>query len=250
MLATTHDWQYTGGRWEFQRARVIGGCSSHNGAIAAVGHRKDYDNWDLPGWRGNDVAPIFDEVVKRMRVRAYQRHEAGPFHERCLQAAEALGWKMANDLCDLDANDAFGLETVNIVDTTRWNTAFAYLDSERDKSNFSILDRVLVDRIENNADSVCLHGFRNGEAVAFECQQLILAAGVYGTPQILQRSGIGAPDLLQRLDIDIVHASPEVGANLHDHPMCHAESKSRQGITTMAGRSGRAGFPARGTNAG
>ena len=242
MLATTHDWQYTGGRWEFQRARVIGGCSSHNGAIAAVGHRKDYDNWNLPGWSGNEVEPFFDEVVKRMRVRAYERHEAGPFHERCLQAAEALGWKMANDLCDLDANDAFGLETVNIVDTTRWNTAFAYLDSQRDKSNFNIADQVLVDRIESQADCVSLYGTRNGEAVSFECQRLILAAGVYGTPQILQRSGIGDPALLQRLDIDVVHASPQVGANLHDHPMCHADRKVGQDLQKWLDDAAAQGF--------
>jgi choline dehydrogenase len=66
MLATTHDWDHAGGRWEFQRARVIGGCSSHNGAIAAVGHRKDYDAWELPGWSGAEVAHLFNEVIKRM----------------------------------------------------------------------------------------------------------------------------------------------------------------------------------------
>ena len=97
MLATTHDWHHAGGRWAFQRARVIGGCSSHNGAIAAVGHRKDYDEWRLPGWSGDDVAPLFDEVIRRMCVRTYTHAEAGPFHARCLQAAEALGWKMATD---------------------------------------------------------------------------------------------------------------------------------------------------------
>ena len=225
MLATTHDWNYRADRWEFQRARVIGGCSSHNGAIAAVGHRKDYDDWNLPGWRGAEVAPCFDSVIDRMRVRTYQRDEAGPFHARCLQAAEALGWRMANDLCDLDANDAFGLETVNIVDTTRWNTAFAYLDSERQKHNFTIIDRTLIDRIECHDNSVRLFALRDNAAVHFECQRLVLAAGVYGTPQILQRSGVGDPALLKKLAIDLVHPCPGVGANLHDHPMCHADRK-------------------------
>ena len=46
-LATTHDWGYhSGERWVFERARVLGGCSAHNGAIAAVGHRDDYDAWN------------------------------------------------------------------------------------------------------------------------------------------------------------------------------------------------------------
>ena len=182
MLATTHDWDHVGGRWEFQRARVIGGCSSHNGAIAAVGHRKDYDARQLPGWSGADVGPLFDEVIKRMKVRTYERAEAGPFHARCLDAAEALGWRMANDLCDLDANDAFGLETVNIAGTTRWNTAFAYLDPERENSNLKIIDHTLVDRIECLGNQVKVFAQRAKQNIKFECQRLVLAAGVYGTP--------------------------------------------------------------------
>ena len=223
MLATTHDWDYTGGRWEFQRAQVIGGCSSHNGAIAAVGHRQDYDDWGLPGWSGNDVAPLFAEVIEKMRVRTYQRNEAGPFHARCLEAAAALGWNMADDLCDLDANDAFGLETVNIVDTTRWNTAFAYLDPERGNPKLTIKDKTIIDRIEESNDSILVSAYNGDEKIMFECQRVVLAAGVYGTPQILQRSGIGDPSLLKDLDIDVVVDAKAVGQNLHDHPMCHAD---------------------------
>ena len=223
MLATTHDWDYSGGRWEFQRAQVIGGCSSHNGAIAAVGHRRDYDDWDLPGWSGSDVAPLFDEVIQKMRVRTYQRHEAGPFHARCLQAADALGWRMADDLCDLEANDAFGLETVNIVDTTRWNTAFAYLDPERGNSKLTIIDKTIIDSVIESANAITISGQRAGKQITFECQQVVLAGGVYGTPQILQRSGIGDPELLTALNIKVAVESKEVGKNLHDHPMCHAD---------------------------
>lgn len=42
-IAISHDWHYGAGRWRFERARVIGGCSAHNGAIAAVGHRSGYE---------------------------------------------------------------------------------------------------------------------------------------------------------------------------------------------------------------
>lgn len=225
MLATTHDWNHAGGRWLFQRARVIGGCSSHNGAIAAVGHRKDYDQWSLPGWAGNDVAPIFADVIKQMRVRTYTKEEAGPFHSRCLQAAEDAGWRMADDLCDLDANDAFGLETVNIFGTTRWNTAFAYLDPIRVKPNLQIVDNYLVNKFIAEDNFVRILGQRNEESIELTCQRLALAAGVYGTPQILERSGVGDGDILQALGINVVVDSKLVGKNLHDHPMCHADRK-------------------------
>lgn len=221
MLATTHDWGYTAGRWTFERARVMGGCSSHNGAIAAVGQRVEYDRWNLPGWSGDDVAPIYDEVVRRMRVRAYEPHEAGPFHARCLQAATDLGWPIASDLCDLDAGASFGLETVNVVGSTRWNAAFAYVDPVRDR--LRVLDDALVDRFEAGAAGVRLHVRRHGEQVEIEAGTLVLSAGAYGTPLVLERSGVGDPAVLRAAGVAVVHDLPGVGANLHDHPMVHAD---------------------------
>jgi choline dehydrogenase len=221
MLATTHDWGYGHERWTFERARVIGGCSSHNGAIAAVGHRRDYDTWGLPGWTANDVAPIFERVAREMRVRAYQRHEVVPFHAQCLEAAEALGWPIASDLCDLDANDSFGLESVNADGAVRWNTAFAYLDPVRHLPNLRILDEVLVDHVVDAHATV--HAIRRGKRVTVHANTIALCAGVYGTPAILQRSGFGDPAMLNTLGIPIVIALPGVGANLHDHPMFHAD---------------------------
>jgi choline dehydrogenase len=223
MLATTHDWGYAAGRWSFERARVIGGCSAHNGAIAAVGHRTDYDAWDLPGWSGADVAPVFDRVVERMRVRAYRQHEIVPFHAQCLDAAEALGTPIASDLCDLDAGDSFGPETVNVVGTTRWNSAFAYLDPVRHATNLRIVDHVLVDHVADGRSHATVHGTRNGETVTVRADTVVLAAGVYGSPAILQRSGYGDPAHLRSLGIDPHADLPGVGANLHDHPMFHAD---------------------------
>jgi choline dehydrogenase len=233
MLATTHDWGYQQGRWTFERARVIGGCSAHNGAIAAVGHRSDYTGWAIPGWSGNDVEIHFRAALERMRVRTYRRDEAGPFHARCLDAAEAAGWRMADDLCDLDANDSFGLESVNVVGATRWNAAFAYLDPVRAEvsghGHLRILDRVLVDRLDGGAvggagsSGVRVHAERAGEQLVIEAGTVVLAAGVYGTPAILQRSGVGPPEVLRAAGVDVRVDLPGVGANLHDHPMVHAD---------------------------
>jgi choline dehydrogenase len=222
-LATSHDWGYTSGRWTFERARVIGGCSAHNGAIAAVGHRSDYDAWGLAGWSGDDVTPLFRQVVETMRVRTYTRDEAGPFHARCLDAAEAAGWRMAEDLCDLDANDSFGLESVNIVGTTRWNTAFAYLDPVRGSANLHIVDRALVDRFDSDENGARVRGTRRGEAFIIECGTLVLSGGVYASPSILQRSGVGDSDRLRAAGV-VPHVHlPGVGANLHDHSMVHVD---------------------------
>lgn len=221
MLAITHDWGYGNERWRWERARVIGGCSSHNGAIAAVGHRSDYDNWNLPGWSGSEVAPLFDRVIDRMRVRAYDDSETGPYHRLCLQAATDLGWPIASDLCDLDAGASFGLETVNVVDGVRWNAAFAYLDPVRDR--LRILDRVTTNRLESGSSGTRVIGERDGEPILIEAGTVVLTAGVYGTPGILERSGIGDPAVLRAADIELRHALPGVGANLHDHPLVEVD---------------------------
>lgn len=222
MLATTHDWGYRAGRWNFERARVMGGCSSHNGAIAAVGHRADYDAWGLPGWSGAEVEPLFRTVVERMRVRAYAREEAGPYHARCMEAAEALGWPIASDLCDLDAGPSFGMETVNVVGDIRWNAAFAYLDHVRGGS-LRILDEVLVDRLVEWGSEVRVAARRHGAEVLIEAGTVVLAAGAYGTPLVLERSGIGDPAVLRAAGVHVRVPLPGVGANLHDHPMVHAD---------------------------
>lgn len=193
MLASSHDWGYRQDWWTFERARVMGRCSSHNGAIAAVGHRADYDGWALPGWSAADVAALFDDVVERLRVRAYDRGDAVPFHSHCVAAAEAMGWRIASDLCDLDANDSFGMESVNVVGTTRWNTFFAYLDHVRGRSNLRILDDVLVDWVVSSPDAASIHAIRDGEDVVVRGGTVVLSAGVYGAPAILQRSGVGDP---------------------------------------------------------
>lgn len=218
-LALSHDWGYGDGRWTWERARVIGGCSSHNGAIAAVGHRVDYDAWGLPGWTGDDVAPLFATAIEKMRVRVYGEEEVVPFHRHCLDAARGLGWRMASDLCDLDANDGFGLESVNVVGRTRWNSAFAYLDPVRQLPNLRILDRTLVDRVVEAPDHVAILAVRDGAPVEVHAGTVTLAAGAYGTPAILQRSGIGDPERLRAVGVEPLIDLPGVGANLHDHPL-------------------------------
>jgi len=67
------------------------------------------------------------------------------------------------------------------------------------------------------ARHVTLRGSDHGGRIGID-QNLILCAGAVGTPTLLLRSGIGAPDHLQDMQIPVVHELPGVGENLHDHP--------------------------------
>ncbi|MEM9564597.1 MAG: GMC family oxidoreductase [Actinomycetota bacterium] len=253
-LATTHDWGYTSGPvagrepWTWERARILGGCSAHNGAIAAVGHTSDYDSWGLPGWTTDELRPHMATALERMRVRTYDEREATPFHARCLDAARSAGWRIISDLCDLDANESFGLETVNVVDGVRWNTAFAYLDPVRQVPGLRIVADTLVDRIEPGSSgwSVSVAGQSAPPATSggrsITADTVVLAAGVYGTPSILQRSGIGDPERLHSIGIDPLVDSPLVGTNLHDHPMVNAGRELTPALRAEIDEAVRQGF--------
>jgi len=229
-LVASHSWGYdTGdlhavrGPVELPRARVIGGCSSHNGCVAAVGCTEDYDGWahvvEDESWGADALRPLFARALARLRVRTYTEEEVGPFHRACLEAAVALGLPRADDVDDLDGGVGFGVEAVNVEAGVRVNAAFAYLDPARPRPNLRVVDRALCDRVVPGAGGVEVVAWRDGQELRVRASTAVLAAGSYGSPAILLRSGIGDPDVLTPHGIAPVHELPGVGRNLHDHPL-------------------------------
>ena len=251
-LATSHDWGYTSellaGREPipFHRARVVGGCSSHNGCIAAVGCPADYEAWAARAgdgrWSADALRPVFRRALERMRVRHYDDAEIGPFHRAVLEAAAALGIPRADDLDDLDGGEALGTEPVNVDRGIRFNAAFAYLDPARTRPNLRIVDDTLVGRVASGAGDVAVMATRDGEHVEIRAQQVVLSAGAYGTPAILLRSGVGDPAHLGMVGVEVVHALPGVGANLHDHPMIELEFSGTDGLRRQLAGAAEQGF--------
>ncbi|MEA2532026.1 MAG: choline dehydrogenase [Thermomicrobiales bacterium] len=227
-LPPTHSWGFTSGdRYPgraipFERAKVIGGCSAHNGCAAIWGSRLDYDGWAAAGndgWSAGELLPLFRSVNERLRVRTPALDEVQPFHRAFLEAAPAVGIPLVDDLNDLDGDLGIAPSPVNVHDGIRWNAAFGYLDPVRDKANLTIVGNVVADRliVENGrvvgAIVVGPDGPRRVDA-----GRVVLGAGAYGSPGILLRSGIGDPEELREIGIAPVHDLPGVGRNLHDHP--------------------------------
>jgi choline dehydrogenase len=228
-LPVSHGWGYASGplagreQIEFSRARVLGGCSSHNGCVAAVGCAEDYDGWaELtgdPAWSAASVRPLVRRVLERLRVRVYPDGEIGPFHRACLEAAAAVGWPRLDDLHDLDGGVGFGSEPVNVVDGTRFNAAFAYVDPARGRPNLRILDEAVCDRLVPSPGGLGVVARRGDAELRVRATTVVLCAGAYGTPAFLQRSGVGDPARLEEAGIPLLVEAPGVGANLHDHPL-------------------------------
>src|SRR4051812_2008150 len=105
-LSARYDWGYSSEDTypdrvvAFERARVLGGCSSHNGCAAIWGARADYDGWDQPGWATEDLVPLLERAERAFRVHRYAPDEYTPFHAACLEAAQAAGFPLTDDLND------------------------------------------------------------------------------------------------------------------------------------------------------
>ena len=102
----------------------------------------------------------------------------------------------------------------NVVEGTRWNAAFAYLDVARSRPNLSVLGDTTVDRLA--LDGSRAGGVLTAAGERIDAGAVVLTAGAYFTPAILLRSGVGPEDELARHSIPVVQALP-VGEELLDH---------------------------------
>ena len=228
VVARTHDWSYTSAAsagqpgHALQRARVIGGCSSHNGCIALWGNRADYDGWAAEGndgWSTEEVLPYFRRAAARLCVRDFEPEEITPFHGACLDAMVGTGIPPSSDLNDLDEDVGAAMAPVNMRSGMRWSTSLAYLDPVRDRSDLTVVGDALVDRINlDRSRAASVDVVREGERTTVEAGRVVLCAGAYGSPAVLLRSGIGPSEELASLEIPTRIDLPGVGRNLHDQP--------------------------------
>ncbi|MGH6939087.1 GMC family oxidoreductase [Hypericibacter sp.] len=227
-LPVSHDWGYDSGpflpgrRVAYERARVIAGCSAHNGCSAVWGTQWDYDGWadsGNPGWSAGEVLPLLQTVDRRLKVRRYANSEIPPYQRAVFEAACAAGFPASADMNDLAEDEAVAYCPVNNQRGIRWNTAFAYLDAARGRRGLTTQGGALIVRLLIERGRVAgAEAIVDGVTTIVRARRTILAAGAYGSPAILLRSGIGDPKALEPLGIRVEHALPGVGRNLQDHP--------------------------------
>ena len=220
--ATSHDWGYG----VDSCCRVIGGCSSHNGCMVVWGTPADYDEWAAAtgdaGWGFAALRSVLDRAQTEIGTRRFADEEVGAWTRRALAGWAALGERRLDDFNHPDAVEGYALMPVNRRGATRFGAAHAYLDPARGRPNLEILADALVDRVVvagGRATGVVVrHG---GRERLVEATTVVLAAGAYGTPAVLLRSGVGPADELGALGIPVVADVPGVGRGLLDHPCAH-----------------------------
>ena len=158
-----------------------------------------------------------------------------PLWEACFEAAVETGYPRNEDGNGAVAEGTCWHE-VNVVDGKRQSAADAYLAPAASRPNLAIVTGARVRRLLlAHADCRGVEYSAGGQLhTAFADGEVVLTAGVIGTPQLLMLSGVGPAQHLRSLGIDVAADLPGVGANLQDHP------KSQVAYTTM-----RAVSPAR-----
>ena len=236
--AFTHDWGYRSepGRLDraldLYRGRLVGGCSATNAAVALRGAPGDYDQWAAlgnPGWSFAEVLPFFRRLERDLDlddqwhgqggpvpIRRAGPGELGPLQRGFLDACAAAGHRRVTDHNAPGVIGA-GPLPVNTVAGVRQSTALTYLAQARTRPNLAVRDGTLVDRLVVEGGRVVAVRLAEPEET-LPAERVILAAGSFGSPAILLRSGIGPAGELAALGIGVVADRPGVGANLVDHP--------------------------------
>jgi choline dehydrogenase len=214
------------------RGKTLGGTSSINGMVYIRGNHADYDEWrqrGCVGWDWDSVLPFFRKAQNQARGESQYHATGGPLNvsdqpkrfelsDAVLTACEQAGIPRNPDFNGAQ-QEGCGYYQTTTLNRRRFSTAKAYLDPARSRPNLTI-------RTGAHATRVLLAGGRatgveyataEGRQTAIARQEVVVSGGTYGSPQLLQLSGLGPAQHLQDMGIAVVRDMPAVGSNLHDH---------------------------------
>jgi len=221
------------GRRGYQpRGKTLGGSSSINAMLYVRGNKWDYDHWASlgnPGWSYNDVLPLFKRSENNEQFKdnfhgqggplnvTYPRHES-PCTKLFLDAAALHQIRLNPDYNGAEQEGAFEYQVTH-KNGERCSAAKAYLTPNLSRKNLEITTHAVSAKVViENRRARAVSYYQGDELKEVRARrEVILAGGAFGSPQVLQLSGIGAGEELKKLGIPVVNELPGVGTNLQDH---------------------------------
>ena len=214
------------------RGKVLGGSSSVNGLIYVRGDPKRYDLWEslnCPGWSYKDVAPYFRKIENYIGKKHKTRGESGPLtigkitsrdelSERFISALNQIGHPLVDDY---NVNELSGVSYLQLTvkNGLRASVATAYLQPRKNLKNLRVMTRSVVTKILiKNQSARGITILKEGQAIDILArEEVILSAGAFQSPKILELSGVGNPHVLKKNGIPLLCNLPGVGEGLQDH---------------------------------
>jgi len=224
------------------RGRMLGGSSNMNAQIHQWCHPADFDRWaraGATGWSWAEVAPVFRAMecwtgeADPARGRdgpmpIAPNRNAHPMAAAFVAAARAAGLPARPHYNGQDYEGTWMCDLAH-ADGRRFSVYDAYLKPAMRRPNLEVLTGAQVLRIDfANGRAAGVTARRGDSEQRFAARGVVLAAGSLMSPQLLQLSGIGPAQELQRLGIAPRIDSPEVGANLQDHPIAPLVFRTRR----------------------
>ena len=220
-----------------RRGRVLGGTSWLT-RFAVRGAAADFDAWAArgnPGWSFAEVLPAFRRIEADAEygdrpwhgdggpipITRYPRLEPSEIHAAALEAFDAVGIPRIEDHNEPGAVGA-GPMPMSSRDGVRVTSADAYLADGARPPNLVIRTDAMVASVVLESGRATAVQLDDGTLIRADL--IVLAAGTYGSPTILMRSGIGPAGHLGELGIPVRVDLPGVGANLADHPAVELDS--------------------------
>jgi choline dehydrogenase len=215
------------------RGKLLGGSSSINGMVFVRGQSQDYDTWAQlgnRGWSYREVLPIFKEMEsyqgsgddeyrgRNGPLRVSENNETGALYDALIKAAGEVGIAYTKDYNGA-RQDGIGMTQTTIRGGRRMSTAVCYLDPARSRPNLKIQANALTECLLFD-EKRCVgvrYSLDGAQHQARAEREVILSAGSINSPQLLELSGIGRPEVLQAAEIEVRHELRGVGENLRDH---------------------------------
>jgi choline dehydrogenase-like flavoprotein len=231
------------------RGRVIGGSGSINGMLFVRGNAGNYDDWaaaGCQGWSYSDVLASFKRLenweggATELRgaggpIQVTRQRDLTPASQAFMTAlAEVAGIRRLDDY-NAESQEGVAVFQQSVHGGLRYSSSVGYLDDHK-QPNLTVTSRVLVSRVildKGRAAGVEIIT-KEGRRIIRATREVILSAGVFGSPQILMLSGIGPAAHLREHGIEVAADLP-VGDNLHDHmfvPMTYVMKSARNRGTT------------------
>ncbi|XPS77617.1 hypothetical protein M3J09_009646 [Ascochyta lentis] len=263
----TYDWQYSAGpepglngkRVKHPRGKLVGGTSAINSHSVVFPNHEWHDRlaeellseagraeWSSQGmkdcyrrWQAGDTAPLVSDDLDRVQTSFPRSMDV--LQSEWIKAFEELGH--ATTATAFAKSSPGAVTTTNAIDSSigeRSHAGVAFLEPALRRGNVTLKTGVKVDSIAFEevvtADGkLNARGVRytyHGEEHVIRGRQVILCAGVFESPAILERSGIGSTKILTAANIPILYELPGVGENLQDHLNCGLSFETEDSILT------------------
>jgi choline dehydrogenase-like flavoprotein len=214
------------------RGRVLGGSTTINGMVWNRGWATYYDGIEQagnPGWNWTRFLDAYRHIEKHAlggnAVRGGNGEVdieiAGPPEQACealIVSMKANGVPFEEDM-NGSGDERVSYVASNIRRGTRVSAAKAFLRPARRRRNLTVATDTEVEQIVfRGTRATGVRGRRRGLSVQYTAnREVIVAGGAFDSPLLLERSGVGNPEILSAAGVPVVVASPKVGENFSEH---------------------------------